>query len=99
MKQNSKNQTMNKDTLISSVSEISGLSKTDSTKALESILQSIQIGLKNSMEVRITGFGTFGITERKATEGRNPRTGKTIKIAASKHPKFKAGKILKEAIA
>lgn len=99
MKQNSKNQPMNKDALISSVSEISGLSKTDSTKALESMLQSIQIGLKNSMEIRITGFGTFGITERKAREGRNPRTGKTIKIEASKHPKFKAGKILKEAIA
>lgn len=99
MKQNSKTQTMNKDGLISSVSEISGLSKTDSTKALESMLQSIQIGLKNSKEVRIMGFGTFGITERKAREGRNPKTGKTIKIAASKHPKFKAGKILKEAIA
>ncbi len=99
MKQNSKNQAMNKDALISSVSEISGLSKTDSAKALESMLQSIQIGLKNGREVRITGFGTFGITERKAREGRNPRTGKAIKIAASKHPKFKAGKILKEAIA
>jgi DNA-binding protein HU-beta len=98
MKQNSKNKLMNKDALISSVSEISGLSKKDSTKALESMLQSIQIGLKNSREVRITGFGTFGITERKAREGRNPRTGKAIKIAASKHPKFKAGKILKEAI-
>jgi DNA-binding protein HU-beta len=99
MKQNSKNQTTNKDALISSVSEISGLSKTDSTKALEATLQSIQIGLKNGREVRIMGFGTFGITERKAREGRNPRTGKTIKIAASKHPKFKAGKILREAIA
>ena len=99
MKQNSKNHTMNKHALISSVSKISGLSKTDSTKALESMLQSIQIGIKNSMEVRITGFRTFGITERKAREGRNPKTGKTIKIAASKHPKFKAGKILKEAIA
>lgn len=90
---------MNKDALISSVSEISGLSKTDSTKALESMLQSIQIGVKNGMEVRIMGFGTFGTTERKAREGRNPRTGKTIKIAASKHQKFKAAKILKEAIA
>lgn len=99
MKHNSKTQTMNKDALISSVSEISGLSKTDSTKAIEATLQSIQIGLKNGREVRIMGFGTFGITERKAREGRNPRTGKTIKIAASKHPKFKAGKILKEAIA
>jgi DNA-binding protein HU-beta len=99
MKQNSKNQTTNKDALISSVSEISGLSKTDSTKALEATLQSIQIGLKNGREVRIMGFGTFGITERKAREGRNPRTGKTIKIAASKHPKFKAGKILREEIA
>src|SRR5437867_1531829 len=99
MKQTSKTKTMNKDALIASVSEISDLSKTDSTKALEAIIQSIQLGLKNGKEVRITGFGTFGITKRKAREGRNPRTGKTIKIAASNHPKFKAGKILKESIA
>ena len=99
MKQTSETKIMNKDVLISSVSEFSGLSKADSTKALESMLQSIQIGLKNGREVRIMGLGTFGITERKAREGRNPRTGKAIKIAASKHPKFKAGKILREAIA
>lgn len=99
MKQISKKQTMNKDALISSVAEISGLSKSGSNIAIDAILQSIQLGLKNGKEVRIMGFGTFIVTKREARDGHNPRTKEKIKIPASKHPKFRAGKILKEAIA
>ena len=54
--------------------------------------------LKKGDDVRLVGFGTFSVSERKATEGRNPRTGETIKIAACKQPKFKAGKALKDAL-
>jgi DNA-binding protein HU-beta len=99
MNQISKPPYMNKEGLIFSLAEISGLSKSDSSKAIDALILSIQNGLKEKKEVRITGFGTFGITTRVAREGRNPRTGKPIKIAASKHPKFKASSVLKEAIA
>ncbi len=91
--------TMNKESLVASVVDLSGLSKKDSTNALEAMIQSIQNGLKDGNDVRITGFGTFLVTQRPAREGRNPRTGKTIKISASKAPKFRAGKTLKESIA
>ena len=90
---------MNKEGLVASLAELSGLSKKDSTRALDAMIQSIQKGLKVGNDVSITGFGTFCITKRKAREGRNPRTGETIKIAASKNPKFRAGKNLRESIA
>lgn len=90
---------MNKEDFVASVAELSGLSKKDSTQALDAMIKSIQKGLKNGNDVSITGFGTFCVTKRKAREGRNPRTGETIKIAAAKIPKFRAGKNLKEAIA
>lgn len=89
---------MNKEGFIASVAELSGLSKKDSTQALNAMIQSIQKGLKDGNDVTITGFGTFCVTKRKAREGRNPRTGETIKIAASKSPKFRAGKNLRESI-
>ena len=89
---------MNKNELIAAVSEASELSKADATKAIDSVFDAITDALKGGEEVRLVGFGTFSVTNRAATEGRNPRTGEKIHIAASKHPKFKAGKGLKEAI-
>lgn len=90
---------MTKDGLISSLSEISGLSKADSTRAFNGMIQVIQNGLKEGKKITLTGFGSFSVTERPAMEGRNPRTGESIKIPAKKVPKFSAGKTLKEAIA
>lgn len=85
--------------LILSVSEISGLSKTDSTHALEAMMQSIQNELKKHNDVSLSGFGTFSISQREARKGRNPQTGEAINIPAKRHLKFKAGKTLKESIA
>lgn len=93
------NQPLSKAGLILSMADLSGLSTADSTRALDAITQSIQTELSKGNEIRLTGFGTFCVTKRKARDGRNPRTGKTIKIAATTLPKFKAGKNLKEAIA
>lgn len=90
---------MTKASLITAISEVAGLSKADSTRALEGMLQSIQTELMKGNEVNITGFGAFGITQREAREGRNPRTGEALKIPAKKLPKFRAGKTLREAIA
>jgi DNA-binding protein HU-beta len=94
-----KKQSLSKAELISSVVNLSGLSKADSTRALDAITQSIQTELSQGNEIRLTGFGTFCVTKRKARDGHNPRTGKPIKIAATTIPKFKAGKNLKESIA
>ena len=87
---------MNKNELIEVVSSSSGLSKSDAGKAVDSVFASITKELKSGGDVRLVGFGTFSVAERKATTGRNPRTGETIKIKASKQPKFKAGKVLKD---
>lgn len=89
---------MNKNDLISSVAADSGLSKADATKAVDAVFDSIEKSLKSGNEVRLVGFGTFSVADRKASTGRNPRTGETIQIPASKQPKFKAGKGLKEAV-
>ena len=89
---------MNKNELISKVSDDTGLSKTDSAKAVDSIFDSITSELKSGGDVRIVGFGTFSVANRAATTGRNPRTGETIQIKASKQPKFKAGSPLKDAV-
>ena len=67
-------------------------------QAVEATLENIVKALRQGDDVRLVGFGTFTVTERKASEGRDPRTGATIKIAASKNSKFKAGKVLKEAV-
>lgn len=87
---------MNKNDLVTSVADSTGLSKADASRAVESVLQSIMDATKKGDEVRLVGFGTFAVTQRAASEGRNPRTGEKIKIAASKQPKFKAGKAFKD---
>jgi DNA-binding protein HU-beta len=89
---------VNKNDLISSVAADSGLSKADATKAVDAVFDSIEKSLKSGNEVRLVGFGTFSVADRKASTGRNPRTGESIQIPASKQPKFKAGKGLKEAV-
>ncbi|MDA7599117.1 HU family DNA-binding protein [Alphaproteobacteria bacterium] len=89
---------MNKNDLVSSVADASGLSKADSGRAVDAVFASIEAALKSGGDVRIVGFGTFSVAQRAATTGRNPRTGETIQIKASKQPKFKAGAPLKEAV-
>ena len=89
---------VNKSELIAAVAETSGLSKNDAGRAIDGIFSTITSSLKKGDEVRLVGFGTFSISRRAATEGRNPRTGDVIKIPASKQPKFRAGKGLKEAV-
>ncbi len=89
---------MNKLDLIAEVAKNTGLTKTDATKATDALLDAVTAALKKGDEVRLVGFGTFSVASREATTGRNPRTGEEIKIAASKQPKFKAGKVLKDAL-
>ncbi len=89
---------MNKNDLVSSVASDSGLSKADATKAVDAVFENITKALKRGDDVRLVGFGTFNVAARKASTGRNPRTGATIQIPASKQPKFKAGKGLKDAV-
>lgn len=89
---------MNKNELIGAVVEASGLTRSDATKAVEGVFDSISTALKQGDEVRLVGFGTFSVTKRKASTGRNPRTGEPMKINASSQPKFKAGKVLKDAV-
>ena len=89
---------MNKNDLVAEVAKNTGLSKTDASKSVDALLNAVTGALKKGDEVRLVGFGTFSIAKRAATEGRNPRTGEKIKIPASKQPKFKAGKGLKDAV-
>jgi DNA-binding protein HU-beta len=89
---------MNKNELIAAVAEKAGMSKSDATTAIEGVFDVITGALKDGDEVRIVGFGTFVVSERKAGKGRNPQTGEEIDIPASKAPKFRAGKQLKEAV-
>lgn len=89
---------MNKNELIAEVSKSSELTKADAGRAVDAVIGAIEKSLKKGDEVRLVGFGTFSVVKRKATNGRNPRTGETLKIAASKQPKFKPGKALKEMI-
>ncbi|WP_260598671.1 HU family DNA-binding protein [Sphingomonas endolithica] len=89
---------MNKQELIGSVADTSGLSKGDATKAVEAVFEAISASLKRGDEVRLVGFGTFSISKRKASTGRNPRTGEPMSIKASTQPKFKAGKGLKDSV-
>ena len=74
------------------------MSKSDATKAVDGVFDTITESLSGGGEVRLVGFGTFSVAHRAATQGRNPRTGDRIQIAASKQPKFKAGKALKESV-
>lgn len=89
---------MNKNDLVAAVSGRSNLSKADATKAVDAVFDCITDELKTGGDVRLVGFGTFSVAHRAASTGRNPRTGETIQIAASKQPKFKAGKGLKDAV-
>lgn len=89
---------MNKQDLISAVAETSGLTKSDASKAVEGVFDAITSSLKKGDEVRLVGFGTFSVSQRKASTGRNPRTGETMTIKASSQPKFKAGKVLKDSV-
>lgn len=89
---------MNKNELIADVAKKAGLSKTDAAKAVDAFVEVVTGALKKGGDVRLVGFGTFKVTKRAATEGHNPRTGEKIKIAASKQPKFTAGKGLKDAV-
>jgi DNA-binding protein HU-beta len=89
---------MNKSELIDAVAQDADLSKADAGRALDAITDSITKALKKGDTVSLIGFGTFSVKERAARTGRNPATGETIKIKASKTPSFKAGKGFKDAI-
>ncbi|KJS38119.1 MAG: transcriptional regulator HU subunit alpha [Rhodospirillaceae bacterium BRH_c57] len=89
---------MNKSNLIDAVCDRTGLTKVDAGKAVDAAFETISASLKNGDEVRLVGFGTFSVKERAAREGKNPRTGEAISIAASKMPSFKAGKGLKDEV-
>jgi len=89
---------MNKNDLVAYVAEETELTKADATRALDAVIEGITAGLKKNGEVRLVGFGTFLVSQRAATTGRNPRTGEAIKIKASKQAKFKAGKQLKDSV-
>ncbi len=89
---------MNKSDLVSAIADESGLSKADATRALEATTSAISGALSNGGKVAITGFGSFLVRSRAARSGRNPQTGATIQISASKVPAFKAGKLLKESV-
>ncbi len=89
---------MNKTDLVAAIAKKTDLSKTKAEETLNVILDTITAALKKGDEVKLIGFGTFKVSNRKAQKGRNPRTGEEIKIAASKQPKFAAGKALKDAV-
>ena len=89
---------MNRTELISAMSEKSELTKVDTEKALKAFIDTVTEELKNGGKVRLVGFGTFEVTERAERQGRNPKTGEAITIPASKSPKFKAGKALKDIV-
>ena len=89
---------MNKNDLVAIVADKTGMSKAESTAAIDAVFDAITSALKGGDEVRLVGFGTFAVTNRRASEGRNPRTGEKIMIPASKQPKFRPGKALKDAV-
>jgi len=93
-----KGECMNKGELIEAVSESADLSRSEATKAVDAVLDNITKTLSSGNSVSLVGFGTFSVKSRAARQGRNPRTGETIQIAASKVPGFKAGKALKDAV-
>ena len=89
---------MNKSEIIAAIAEKTGLSKKDSEKALSAFITVAEETLKKGEKIQLVGFGTFDVADRKARTGRNPQTGKPMKIEASKTPVFKAGKSLKDAV-
>ena len=89
---------MKKSDLVEAIAKQTGLTKADSTRALDAVFDTITGALKKGERVPIAGFGTFNVSKRKAREGRNPQTGATVKIAARKAVTFKAGTALKEVV-
>lgn len=89
---------MNKTELVAAMAEQSGLSKKDAEKALKAFTDVVAEQLRKDDKVQLVGFGTFEVSRRAAREGRNPQSGEVMKIAASKAPKFKAGKALKDLV-
>ena len=89
---------MNKQELIGHVADRAGLNRNDAMRAVETMLEVITSTLKRGDEVRLVGFGNFSVTRRKASTGRNPRTGEPMQIKASSQPKFRPGKVLKDAV-
>jgi len=89
---------MNKSELTDSVASAADLSKASASRAVDAVIDAVTSALKSGDQVSIVGFGTFLVRERGARSGRNPRTGETIKISASKAPGFKPGKALKDAV-
>lgn len=89
---------MNKSELTEAIAEEAGLTKADAGRALDAMIDSVSKALKKGDTVSLIGFGTFSVKKRAARTGRNPATGETIKIKASKTPSFKAGKAFKDAI-
>ncbi len=89
---------VNKSELVDAIAASADISKADATRALDAALESITSTLKQGDTVSLVGFGTFSVKDRAAREGRNPQTGATIQIAASRVPGFKAGKALKDAV-
>ncbi len=89
---------MNKQDLVSKVAASADMSKQKAASAVDAVIEAIKGSLKSGEDVRLVGFGTFSVSDRAATTGRNPRTGEPLQIPASKQPKFKAGKELKEAV-
>ena len=89
---------MNKNELVDAVALAANLKKADATTAVDAVFDSITVALKAGDEVRLVGFGTFTVANRAASEGRNPRTGEKIQIAASKQAKFKPGKGLRDSL-
>lgn len=98
MRQKERTILMNKSELIAAVAKKTGLKNTETTKALDAALEVIKKTVAKGEEVRLIGFGTFSCVERAARQARNPRTGATLKIAAKKAPKFKAGKEFKDTV-
>ena len=93
-----RNLIMNKTELVAAVAEQAGLSKKDAEAAVKAFTDVVAEALKAGDKIHLVGFGTFEVSERAAREGRNPRTGETMIIEASKTPKFKAGKALKDLV-
>jgi len=89
---------LNKSDLVAAVADSAGLSKSDAAKAVDGVFDAITKSLKHGKKACFVGFGTFSVTKRAASKGRNPRTGAAINIPARKQPKFKAGKGLKDAV-
>jgi len=89
---------MNKTELVAAIADQAGITKKDAEAAVKAFGDVVAAELKKGGKVQLVGFGTFEVSERAAREGRNPQTGATMKIAASKAPKFKAGKALKDLV-